>query len=157
MKRFGDLWDQVVSWPNLLLAARKARRGQRKREVVQRFDFHLERRLLELQEQLQDGAYVPGPFTTHWNTRPKPRLISAAPYRDRVVHHAVMNVLEPILDRGFNPTVTPAARARGPMQRPGACSICCAAIASRCNATCASSFPRLVRPRRPDHCQRRLR
>lgn len=41
--------------------------------------------------------------TSHWIDRPKRRLISAAPYRDRVVHHALMNVLEPILERRFHP------------------------------------------------------
>lgn len=103
MTRWGDLWPAVVNWANLVLAARKARRGKRDREVVQRFEFHQERELLRLQQELVAGEYRPGSFTTHWITRPKPRLISAAPYRDRVVHHAVMNVLEPLLDRHFHP------------------------------------------------------
>lgn len=103
MKRHGGLWPQVVAWDNLLLAARKARRGKRNREVVQRFEFRRERELLRLQRELTAGEYRPGPFTTHWIDRPKRRLISAAPYRDRVVHHAVMNVLEPLLDRRFHP------------------------------------------------------
>ena len=102
MKRWTDLWPGVVSWSNLVLAARKARRGKRSREVVQRFEFHQERELLRLQHELLSGEYQPGPFTTHWITQPKPRLISAAPYRDRVVHHALMNVLEPLLDRHFH-------------------------------------------------------
>ncbi|HTU23243.1 MAG TPA: reverse transcriptase domain-containing protein [Gemmataceae bacterium] len=103
MKRYGDLWPLVVSWANLVHAARKARRGKRDRGVVLRFDFDLERELLQLQRELIAEEYRPGAFTTHWITRPKPRLISAAPYRDRVVHHAVLNVLEPILDRHFHP------------------------------------------------------
>ena len=103
MKRHGDLWPQVASWPNLVRAADKARRGKRRRDVVLRFDFDLERELLQLRRELLGGAYQPGPFTTHWIDRPKPRLISAAPYRDRVVHHAVMNVLEPLLERHFHP------------------------------------------------------
>jgi len=103
MRRYGGLWEQVVSWDNLLLAARKARRGKRDRAAVQRFEFDLERQLLSLQRELIDEVYRPGGFTTHWISRPKVRLISAAPYRDRVVHHAVMNVLEPILDRHFHP------------------------------------------------------
>jgi retron-type reverse transcriptase len=103
MKRLGNLWERLASWDNLVLAAKKARRGKRHRPVVQRFDFNLEWNLLRLQRELQDGDYVPGPFTTHWIRRPKPRLISAAPYRDRVVHHALMNLLEPILDTQFHP------------------------------------------------------
>lgn len=102
MKRYGNLWPSFVSWENLLLAARKARRGKRDRPVVRDFDFDLERNLLDLQRELDSGNYRPGKFSTHWITRPKPRLISAAPYRDRVVHHALMNVMEPILDRHFH-------------------------------------------------------
>lgn len=59
--------------------------------------------MLDLQRELQEGTYRPGPFRTHRITRPKMRLISAAPYRDRVAHHAVMSVLIPILDRHFHP------------------------------------------------------
>ena len=102
MKRVGNLWQSVVAWENLLLAARKAQRSKPDRASVQRFNFNQEGELLTLQRELCDGTYRPGPFTTHWIIRPKPRLISAAPYRDRVVHHALMNVLEPMLDRHFH-------------------------------------------------------
>ena len=103
MKRYGGLWAGVVAWDNLLLAARKARRGKRNRPCVQRFEFDLEAELLRIRDELSSGSYRPGAFRTHWIARPKPRLISAAPYRDRVVHHALMNVLEPILDKHFHP------------------------------------------------------
>jgi len=103
MKRYDGLWEQVVAWENLLLAARKARRGKRGRAEVERFEFQREAELLRLQEELSQGTYQPGAFRSHWIVRPKRRLISAAPYRDRVVHHALMNVLEPILDRHFHP------------------------------------------------------
>ena len=103
MKRTGGLWDELVSWPNLLLGARKAQRGKRSRSVVQRFNHDQERQLIRIQERLSDGTWRPGEFRTHWIARPKRRLISAAPYADRVVHHALMNVLEPVLDRHFHP------------------------------------------------------
>jgi len=89
MKRYGDLWSKVVSWPNLLLAARKARLGKRARPCVQRFEFMQEMELYRLGCELAEGKYRPGTFRTHWIRIPKPRLISAAPYRDRVVHHAL--------------------------------------------------------------------
>ena len=113
MKRHGDLWPAVVSWPNLVRAADRARRGKRRRDVVLRFDFDLERELLQLRRELIGGSYQPGPFTTHWISRPKPRLISAAPYRDRVVHHAILNVLEPLLDRSFHPDSYACRRGKG--------------------------------------------
>ena len=113
MKRYGDLWGILISWENLLLAARKARRGRRDKASVQWFEFDLERELLRMQAELTDGAYRPGEFHTHWITRPKPRMISAAPYRDRVVHHALMNVLEPILERHFHPHSYACRRGKG--------------------------------------------
>jgi retron-type reverse transcriptase len=103
MKRYDGLWEQVIAWENLLLAARKARRGKRGRAEVMHFEFQREAELLRLQAELSGGTYQPGAFRSHWIVRPKRRLISAAPYRDRVVHHALMNVLEPILDRHFHP------------------------------------------------------
>jgi retron-type reverse transcriptase len=103
VRRYGGLWEKVIAWENLRLAARKARRGKRDRAGVQRFEFDLESNLLALRWELADGTYRPGPFRTHWIARPKARLISAAPYRDRVVHHALMNVVEPILDLHFHP------------------------------------------------------
>ena len=94
MKRYGHLWEGLVSWDNLLRAARKARRGKRDRGAVQAFEFDLEHELLTLQQELETGAYRPGDFRSHWIYRPKKRLISAAPYRDRVVHHALCWVVE---------------------------------------------------------------
>jgi RNA-directed DNA polymerase len=113
MKRYNGLWDQVVAWENLLLAAQKARRGKRRRGNVQEFEFHQEAELLRLKDELTRGTYRPGVFRSHWITQPKPRLISAAPYRDRVVHHALMNVLEPILDKHFHPFSYACRRGKG--------------------------------------------
>jgi retron-type reverse transcriptase len=103
MKRYGNLWETIVSWENFVRAAKKAHRGKKGRLDVQRFNFKQEYELLELRHELINGSYQCGIFVTHWIREPKPRLISAAPYRDRVVHHALMNVLEPILNRHFHP------------------------------------------------------
>lgn len=101
MKRVGHLWERLVSFPNLLRAARKARKGKRDRRDVAAFEFSAERELLRIRTELQSGAYQFDPSHTFTITEPKPRLISAAPYRDRVVHHALCNVLEPIYERSF--------------------------------------------------------
>lgn len=113
MKRYGRLWERLVGWENLVLAAHKAQRGKRDRYDVQRFNFTQEIQLLRLSEELESGRYRPGAFRSHWITRPKPRLISAAPYLDRVVHHALMNVLELILDRHFHPDSYACRKGKG--------------------------------------------
>jgi retron-type reverse transcriptase len=101
MKRVGYLWNRLVSFENLLGAAETASKGKRLRPDVARFHFGLERELWRLHDELQTGTYRPGPYRTFVICEPKPRQISAAPYRDRVVHHALVNVLEPIFERYF--------------------------------------------------------
>jgi retron-type reverse transcriptase len=101
MKRYGGLWDGLVSFDNLLAAAQKARKGKRFRRSVAQFEFNLESELWRLQEELLAKSYRPGAYRTFHVYEPKKRLISAAPYRDRIVHHALTNVLEPIFERSF--------------------------------------------------------
>lgn len=101
MKRAGNLWPSVVSWANLVRAAKQAERGKRRRPNVMRFNLTREWELIRLQLELEDDTYQPGGYRTFWICDGKPRLISAAPYRDRVVHHALCNVIEPIFDRQF--------------------------------------------------------
>ncbi len=99
MRRQTGLFERITRFDNLLLAARKAAQGKRDRVTVARFEFHLEQELLALQEELQGGSYRPGPFFTFEIYDPKRRHICAAPFRDRVVHHAVCNVLEPAFEK----------------------------------------------------------
>jgi len=99
VKRHAGLFAQVVSFENLLRAVGRAARGKRDRPSVARFEFHLERELLTLQAELAAGTYRPGAFFTFEVRDPKRRSICAAPFRDRVVHHAVCGVLEPIFER----------------------------------------------------------
>jgi retron-type reverse transcriptase len=101
MKRHGHLWEGLISFENLLEAARKAQRGKRGRPNVEAFHFNLEAELWRLHDELAAHTYRPGPYRTFMIREPKPRQISAAPYRDRVVHHALCNVLEPIFERTF--------------------------------------------------------
>jgi retron-type reverse transcriptase len=101
MKRYGYLWAKVVDFQNLLSAARQAQRGKRFRENVLRFNYNLEIELAQLQHQLLTKTYQPGKYKTFRVKEPKARLISAAPYRDRVVHHALCNVIMPIFEQTF--------------------------------------------------------
>jgi hypothetical protein len=101
MKRHGNLFDDITSFDGLAQAARAACRGKRFNTAPAAFHYDLESNLLRLQEELRSGQYQPGPYRVFRITDPKPRLISAAPYRDRVVHHAVCRVIEPVFDRTF--------------------------------------------------------
>jgi RNA-directed DNA polymerase len=71
---------------------------------VATFEFDLEHNLLRLEAELRDQAYHPGPYTNFVIHEPKRRLVSAAPFRDRVVHHALCQVIEPIWEARFIPT-----------------------------------------------------
>jgi len=101
MRREGKLWAKFIGIENLHLAARRALKGKRSRADAAGFHADLERQLLQLREALQAGIYYPGAYRTFWISDPKRRLISAAPFRDRVVHHALIQVMEPVFERGF--------------------------------------------------------
>lgn len=95
------MFDHLMAWENLLLAYRKAGRGKRHHPNVAAFEYRLEDNLACLQAELQVQRYVPGAYHSFFIHDPKWRLISAAPFRDRVVHHALCNLLEPQFERGF--------------------------------------------------------
>ncbi|MGD1906577.1 MAG: reverse transcriptase domain-containing protein [Leptolyngbyaceae cyanobacterium] len=101
MKRHGNLWPQIIAFENLLAAARQAQRGKRYRDNVLAFNYNLAGELLQLQQELNTQTYAPGAYRTFKIHDPKTRLISAAPYRDRVVHHALCNVIVPLIERSF--------------------------------------------------------
>lgn len=97
------LWTELTSLRNLFDAASRAAEGKKSRPDVTAFRANLEPELYRLQRQLACGSYRPGPYRTFRIVDPKPRLISAAPFRDRVVHHALTNIVEPIFERRFIP------------------------------------------------------
>jgi hypothetical protein len=101
MKRQGNLWDGMIAFENLLRAAHVAARGKRFKPGIARFFFRLEPELLRLHAELATKAYRPGPYRTFTIYEGKTRRISAAPFRDRVVHHALTGILEPIFERSF--------------------------------------------------------
>lgn len=101
MKRIDGIWDTVTSFANLLRAYRTARRGKRSKRGVAEFGLNLERELLALQRALRERTYQPGEYRLFTIYERKPRVIAAAPFRDRVVHHEVMQVIEPLFDRTF--------------------------------------------------------
>ncbi len=101
MKRAKNLYPQIISFENLLLASRKACKSKRDKPAVHDFHLNLEKNLISIQAELKDKVYKPGPYRSFIVFEQKKRVISAAPYKDRVVHHALCNVIEPLFDRRF--------------------------------------------------------
>jgi RNA-directed DNA polymerase len=99
-----NLYPQITSFSTLLAAFRKAAKGKRYRPEVLAFAANLEAELFRLQHELRSFTYAPGPYRQFTIREPKPRLVSAAPFRDRVVHHALIAVIAPPLERRFSPT-----------------------------------------------------
>lgn len=98
-----SLYSKVIDWPNLLLAFRKAAKGKRSKGSAASFEHQVADRLLRLQDELASFSYQPGGYVHFMIHDPKERLVSAAPFRDRVVHHALCNVIEPIFEQEFIP------------------------------------------------------
>jgi len=113
MKRVGNVYPQVVSWANLLRACYLAARSKRSRPDVAEFLYDYEFRLLRMQRQLTDRTYRPGAYSSFYVYEPKKRQISKAPFPDRIVHHALCNVLEPIFERRFLPDSYACRKGRG--------------------------------------------
>ena len=101
MKSHGNLFAEICALENMHWAARKARRRKTRKIYVEDFDLHRERFVAQLRAEMLAGVYRPRGYRNFYIHDPKKRLISAAPYRDRVVHHALCNVLEPLLQRRF--------------------------------------------------------
>lgn len=101
MKAFNHLFNSITAYDNLLLAFRKAKRGKQSRGYVRWFFLEMERELESLEVELKDRTYRPGTYREFYIHDPKTRKISAAPFRDRVVHHALCNVIEPLFERTF--------------------------------------------------------
>jgi len=100
-RRHDNLFVNIVSFKALSAAARRAVRGKRRKPGAAAFFANLEGELLELERQLLDGSYRPGRYVAFEVYEPKKRIVSAALFRDRVVHHALCNVVCPIFEAGF--------------------------------------------------------
>ena len=99
-----DLYPRITAFSTLLAAYRKASKGKRYRADVLAFGANLEAELFRLQHECRSFTYEPGAYRQFLVLEPKTRLVSAAPFRDRVVHHALIAVIAPPLQRHFIPT-----------------------------------------------------
>ncbi|MFW6047203.1 MAG: reverse transcriptase/maturase family protein [Candidatus Woesearchaeota archaeon] len=101
MKKHKNLFNQVISLDNLYNAYRKSRKGRNNRKEILDFTLNLEEELLLLQKELVEGKYSIGEYRNFIIYEPKKRVISALPFRDRVVQHAICNIIEPLFDKRF--------------------------------------------------------
>jgi retron-type reverse transcriptase len=101
MNTVNDLWEKVIAFENVYAAYHAAIRGKRYRREVLEFKYGLEDHLCSIIEQLKADTYQPAMTRCFWITDPKKRLISAPAFRDRVVHHALCQAIEPIFEKRF--------------------------------------------------------
>ena len=99
--RVTGVYADIYQWDNLYAAYRAAAAGKRGQPAAAAFEYRLEDNLVTLQDELAAGDYRPGPYHSFYIHEPKRRLISAAPFRDRVVHHALCQVIQPAFEASF--------------------------------------------------------
>ncbi|MDO8528669.1 MAG: reverse transcriptase domain-containing protein [Nanoarchaeota archaeon] len=96
-----NLYDEIISMKNLFLAYKKAKKGKTKKDYVKRFEENLISNLKTLNNELKNQTYKPAPLKTFILRDPKTRKISKSAFRDRIVHHALIRIIEPIFDKIF--------------------------------------------------------
>lgn len=97
----GCLFSQIFDFENILSAAYACRRGKTTADPVLRFFDNLEENIITIQNELMWGTYQMSPYHHFYVFEPKRRLISAPSFKDRVVHRAIYNVIEPMIDKSF--------------------------------------------------------
>ena len=95
------MFDRLCSLENLELAYKKARKRKTLKPYVIEFEKNLKGNLTQLRDELLSDIYRPKPLETFILREPKTRKISKSDFRDRVVHHALCNVIEPIFEKLF--------------------------------------------------------
>ena len=101
MKTYNNLYFQLCSYENLFSAYQKARKHKTRKPYVIEFEKELKNNLLQLRADLLFHSYQPEPLKTFIIREPKTRKISKSAFRDRVVHHALCNIIEPIFEKSF--------------------------------------------------------
>ncbi|MDR1216005.1 MAG: reverse transcriptase/maturase family protein [Treponema sp.] len=100
-RTYNNLWDAIIDFEHLYNSYRSAKRGKRYRHESLNFAEDLEVNLITLQNELIWNMYNPLPLRQFYVFEPKKRLISAPAFRDRVVHHSLVKVIEPLFQKKF--------------------------------------------------------
>jgi len=101
MKTYKNLYQKLCSIENLSLAHKKAKKRKTRKKSVIEFEKNIDRELNILKEELLNMTYEPRPLRKFTIRDPKTRVIHAAAYRDRLVHHAIINIIGPIFEKIF--------------------------------------------------------
>jgi len=101
MKTHKNFYEKIISLENLILAYKKAKKGKTKKDYVIKFEENLAYNLKILYDELKNRTYFPKPLETFILRDPKTRRISKADFRDRIVHHALCNVIGPLFEKIF--------------------------------------------------------
>lgn len=101
MRRVGHLVEKIAQTDNLLLAFYKARRGKQHKYQIRLFGDNLAENILKLQQEILSTDVVVGKYHYFRIYDPKERQICAAPFRERVLHHAIINVCKPYFERNL--------------------------------------------------------
>lgn len=114
MKRINNVYQQIASLENLQLADEKARKGKTKSYGVQVHDRQREGNLQALHEMFVNKTYKTSPYATFKVYEPKEREVYRLPYfPDRITHHAIMNILEPVFVATFTANTYSCIKGRG--------------------------------------------
>lgn len=114
MKRVGNIYHKIISPENLRLAEKKASRGKRHQPSVKAFSRNAETNLFLLHELLLNNQFKTSPYTVFKVYEPKEREVYRLPYYpDRIVHHAIMNVLEPVFVSHFTADTYSCIKGKG--------------------------------------------
>lgn len=95
------MYTQLCNLENLLYAHTQAQLDNRYKRKICAFTFSLEENLFDLRWELDQGLYVPRPYTYFMLHDPKTRSIAAPDFRDRVIQHALVNVIQPLFEKQF--------------------------------------------------------
>lgn len=101
MKTYNNLYKKLCSKENLIDAYKKAKKGKSKNAQVVTFSENLEKELNKLQQELISFTYKPMQLRRFIVRDPKSRVIHASAFRDRIVHHAIINIIGPIFEKIF--------------------------------------------------------
>jgi len=101
MKSYNNLWPELVSFKNIYLAYKRARESKPTREKVLFFGLNIEKEIFSIQSDLIDNKYIISKYKKFKVYEPKERIISAPTFRDVVVQHSLINIINPIFEKSF--------------------------------------------------------